>query len=59
MAYVNVSNARIARNNILYNTADSIFETAADVKKYTKSIFGTTSPEFAQIKGIEFKKPKS
>ena len=59
LAYVNVSNARIARNNILYNTADSIFETAADVKKYTKSIFGTTSPEFAQIKGIEFKKPKS
>ena len=59
MAYVNVSNARIARNNTLYNTDDSIFEVAADVKKYIKSIFGATSPELAQVKGIEFKKSKS
>lgn len=59
LAYVNVSNARIARNNTLYNTADSIFEVAADVKKYIKSIFGATSPEFAQVKGIEFKKSKN
>lgn len=59
LAYVNVSNARIARNNTLYNTPDSIFEVAAEVKKYIKSIFGATSPEFAQVKGIEFKKFKS
>ena len=59
LAYVNVSNARIVRNNTLYNTGDSIFEVAADVKKYIKSIFGATSPEFAQVKGIEFKKSKN
>lgn len=56
-AYVSVSNSRIARNNTLYINPESIFATASDIKKYIKSIFGATSPEFAQVKGIEFKKP--
>lgn len=58
-AYVDVSNSRIARNATLYTNPESIFEVASEVKKYIKSIFGTTSPEFAQVKGIEFKKPKA
>lgn len=57
-AYVDVSNSRIARNNTLYTNAESIFEVASEVKKYIKAVFGATSPEFAQVKGIEFKKPK-
>lgn len=57
-AYVNVSNSRIARNTTLYTNPESIFTIASEVKKYIKSIFGATSPEFAQVKGIEFKKPK-
>lgn len=57
-AYVDVSNSRIARNNTLYTNAESIFEVASEVKKYIKAVFGATSQEFAQVKGIEFKKPK-
>ena len=57
-AYVEVSNARIARNSTLYTKDDSIFEVASEIKKYIKAVYGTTSPEFAQVKGIEFKKPK-
>lgn len=58
-SYANISNSRIARNNALYSTEGSIFDVASEVKKYIKSIYGTTSPEFAQVKGIEFKKPRS
>ena len=58
-AYTNVSNSRISRNTTLYSTEGSIFDVASEVKKYIKSIYGATSPEFAQVKGIEFKKPKA
>lgn len=57
-AYTNVSNSRIARNTKLYSTDTGLVDIALDVKKYIKSIYGATSPEFAQVKGIEFKKPK-
>ena len=56
--YTAVSNARIARDKILYTDDNSIFETAKDAKLYIKAIFGANSPEFAQVKGIEIRKPK-
>ena len=31
---------------------------AIDVKKYVKAIFGATSPQYKQISGIKFTKPK-
>lgn len=57
-AYANVSNSRISRNKILYTNTASLVETANEVKKYIKSVFGATSPEYAQVKGIEFTKSK-
>jgi len=57
-AYTSISNSRIARNTILYSTEGSIFDVASEVKKYIKSIYGASSPEFAQVKEIQFKKPK-
>lgn len=54
-AYTNVSNSRIARNKTLYTDAISLVETANEIKKYIKSVFGANSPKFAQVKGIEFK----
>ncbi|KMQ68298.1 hypothetical protein [Chryseobacterium koreense] len=57
-AYANISNSRIARNKTLYTDSTSLVETANEVKKYIKSVYGATSPEYAQVKGIEFKKPK-
>lgn len=58
VAYVNVSNSRITRNNTLYSNETGLVETAAEVKKYIKSIFGATSQEYALVKGIQFKKIK-
>ena len=57
-AYTNVSNSRILRDTTLYATTTGLFDIASEVKKYVKSIYGATSPQFAQIKGIEFVKKK-
>lgn len=53
-AHVNASNARISRDTNLYAPATGILAVAAEVKKYIKSVFGATSPQFAQVKGIDF-----
>lgn len=57
-AYTNISNSRIARNQTLYTSTTSLYETALEVKKYIKSVFGATSPQYAQVKSIEFSKPR-
>lgn len=57
-AYANISNSRISRNEVLYTNSTALVETANEVKKYIKSVFGATSPQFAQVKGIEFTKPR-
>lgn len=57
-AYTNVSNSRIARDTTIYGADTGLFDIATEVKKYVKSVFGATSPQFAQIKGIEFTKKK-
>ena len=57
-SYTNVSNSRIARDSTLYATTTGLFDIATEVKKYVKSIYGATSPQFAQVKGIEFTKKK-
>ena len=57
-AYASISNSRIARNETLYSSTTGLVETANEVKKYIKSVFGASSPQFAQVKGIEFKKLK-
>lgn len=53
-----VSNARLERGTILYHDSTGLVDTALDVKKYVKSVYGTSSPEYNQIKGIKFKKYK-
>lgn len=57
-AYTTISNSRIARNKALYEPTTGLVDTALEVKKYIKSIYGTTSPEYAQVKSIPFKKEK-
>ena len=54
-ANVEISNARLERNKVLYIEDNGLVDTAAEAKKYIKSVFGASSPEFAQIKGIAFK----
>lgn len=53
-AYTAVDNSRIARNSVLYTSTTSLVSTASEVKKYIKSVFGASSPEYKQVSGIKF-----
>ncbi|CAM3813542.1 hypothetical protein FLGE108171_15690 [Flavobacterium gelidilacus] len=55
-AYTNISNSRISRNETLYTSESGIVKTASEVKKYVKSVFGASSPQYDQVSGIKFKK---
>jgi hypothetical protein len=55
-SYVEISNSRIIRNKVLYSEGAGLYDTAMEVKKYIKSIFGATSPQYKQISGIKFTK---
>ena len=54
-----LSNDRITRNDVLYGETDGICELARLVKLYVKSAFGATSPQYKQISGLEFTKPRT
>jgi hypothetical protein len=51
-------NAMITRNTVLYQDSTGLVDTALEVKKYVKSVFGATSPQYKEISKIEFKKHK-
>ena len=53
------SAARISRDTALYTPIVGLFDTAADVKKYVKSVFKASSPQYRQISGLKFTKVKS
>ncbi len=56
---VPLSNSRIARNGLLYEGDGNLLDRAALVKKYVKSVYGATSPQFAQVSGLEFRPPRT
>lgn len=58
-AYTSVSNSRIGRNATLYTDNTGLVEVALEVKKYIKSVFGASSPQYAQVSGLKFKTPAS
>lgn len=53
-----LSNARIQRDDVLYNPQSGLVTIAAEVKKYIKALYGASSPQFKQISGIKFTRPK-
>ena len=57
-AYADISAARIARNEVLYNPNTGLYITALEVKKYIKAIFGALSPQYKQVGNITFKEVK-
>ncbi len=57
-AVVPVENGRITRDMALYDPATGICERARLVKLYVKSVFGATSPQYKQISGLQFTKPR-
>jgi hypothetical protein len=54
-----LSNSRIARDEALYGDGTGLVDLAALVKKYVKSLFGADSPQYEQISGLEFSRPRS
>ena len=55
-SYTLFSNARINRDTVLYAESTGLVDTALEVKKYIKSVFGATSPQYDQVSGLKFKK---
>ncbi len=53
-----LSNARIARNDVLYKDVTGLYDIAIDVKTYVKSVFGATSPQYKQVSGLKFTKAR-
>ena len=53
------SNSRISRDNTLYADTTGLVDIALDVKAYVKSVYNSTSPQYGQISGIEFKRAKA
>lgn len=55
-ATTNLSNARITRDTTLYGNNTGLYDIAQEVKKYVKSVFGASSPQFKQVSKIKFTK---
>jgi hypothetical protein len=53
-----LSNSRIARDGALYADETGLVDLAGLVKKYVKSLYGADSPQFQQIDGLKFSRPK-
>lgn len=57
-AHTAVTNARIARDKVLYDPQTGMLTLVKDVKAYIKSLFTVKSIQFKQISALKFKKPK-
>jgi len=53
--FTDLDNSRIRRDRTLYSPLTGLVNTALDVKKYVKSVFKATSPEYKQVHGLNFK----
>ena len=54
-AYTEYSNAIIDRDNVLYGKNTGLVRTALKVKGYFKSVFGASSAQFKQVRGLVFR----
>jgi hypothetical protein len=50
-----LSNARIARDKLLYAENTGLCDIGLDVKLYVKSLFGASSPQYKQVSSLKFK----
>ena len=49
-----LNNKLIERDNILYADGTGLYSIVQNVKNYVKSLYGATSPEYANVSSIEF-----
>lgn len=59
VAFFNYSKQLNARNNELYHPTTGLVQTSKDVKKYVRSIFGASSPEYRLLNSIPFTSSKT
>jgi hypothetical protein len=57
-AQTNIDNSRNSRNAVLYDPETGLVITALTVKKYVKSIYDVTTPQYKQIGGLSFRTPE-
>jgi hypothetical protein len=57
-AFTTLSNARISRNKTLYAPLTGVYAIQSEVKKYVKSVYGATAPEYIEIRKIKFTTPR-
>ena len=53
-----LSNKRIARDEVFYADGTGLVDLAGLVKKYVKSLYGADSPQYQQISGLKFSRPR-
>ena len=53
-AHTPLSNARIARHDVLYKDLTGLCDVAADTKLYIKSVFGASSLQYKQVSKLKF-----
>ncbi len=51
------SNSRISRNTALYAPDTGMVDIALEVKKYVKSLYGSSSAQYKQLTGLKFSAP--
>ena len=49
-----LNNTLIERDQLLYKDGTGLYSIAQNVKKYVKSLYGATSPEYTNVSSIEF-----
>lgn len=49
-----LNNKLIERDQLLYKDGTGLYSIAQNVKKYVKSLYGATSPEYTNVSSIEF-----
>ena len=49
-----LNNKLIERDQLLYADGTGLYSIAQNVKKYVKSLYGATSPEYTNVSSIEF-----
>lgn len=52
-----LNNKLIERDNILYADGTGLYSIVQNVKKYVKSLYGATSPEYTNVSAIKFTSP--
>lgn len=53
-----LDNARISRNKTLYAPVTGLYAIQLEIKRYVKSVYGATAPEYKEVSKIKFTNPR-